>query len=106
MKNTPVPSQIVQDKFKESGLSSIGGASIREIKRLIDTIEHDSNVEFIRMEMGIPGLPPSKIGTDAQIAALQKGVAAKYPDIQGIPELKQQISSFVKNFMNVVVSPA
>ncbi len=59
-KNTPVPAQIVQDKIKESGLSSVGGASIREIKKLVDTIEQTSNVEFIRMEMGIPGLPPSK----------------------------------------------
>lgn len=105
MKNTPVSSKIIQDKIKENGLSSVGAASIREIKKLVDTIEQASNVEFIRMEMGIPGLPPSKIGTDAQIAALQKGVASKYPDIQGIPQLKQQISSFVKNFMNIDVSP-
>ncbi|MBU1369700.1 MAG: pyridoxal phosphate-dependent aminotransferase, partial [Bacteroidetes bacterium] len=37
---------------------------------------------------------------------LRKGVAAKYPDIQGIPELKQEISNFVKNFMNINVSPS
>ncbi|MBU1368603.1 MAG: pyridoxal phosphate-dependent aminotransferase, partial [Bacteroidetes bacterium] len=71
MKNTPVPSQIVKEKIKESGLNAVGNASIREIKKLVDTIEQASGVEFIRMEMGIPGLPPSKIGVDAQVEALR-----------------------------------
>ncbi len=105
MHQTPVPSEIVKAKIKENGLQKVGTASIREIKKLVDTIENASGVKFIRMEMGIPGLPPSKIGVDAQVEALRKGVAAKYPDIQGIPELKEQISSFVKNFMNIHVSP-
>ena len=105
MHQTPVPSEIVKAKIKENGLQKVGTASIREIKKLVDTIENASGVKFIRMEMGIPGLPPSKIGVEAQVEALRKGVAAKYPDIQGIPELKEQISSFVKNFMNIQVSP-
>ncbi|HOI33398.1 MAG TPA: pyridoxal phosphate-dependent aminotransferase, partial [Bacteroidales bacterium] len=105
MHQTPVPSEIVKAKIKDNGLQKVGTASIREIKKLVDTIEKASGVKFIRMEMGIPGLPPSKIGIDAQVEALRKGVAAKYPDIQGIPELKEQISNFVKNFMNISVSP-
>ena len=105
MHQTPVPSEIVKAKIKENGLQKVGTASIREIKKLVDTIENASGVKFIRMEMGIPGLPPSKIGVEAQVEALRKGVAAKYPDIQGIPELKEQISSFVKNFMNIQISP-
>ncbi len=36
-----------------------------------------------------------------EIEALQKGVASKYPMIEGIPELKNEISRFVKNFLNV-----
>lgn len=105
MHQTPIPSEIVKAKIKENGLQKVGTASIREIKKLVDTIENASGVKFIRMEMGIPGLPPSKIGVEAQVEALRKGVAAKYPDIQGIPELKEQISSFVKNFMNIQISP-
>jgi aspartate/methionine/tyrosine aminotransferase len=105
MKNTIIPTEIVQQKFKESGLPCIGKASIREIKRLIDNIESASGIPFVRMEMGIPGLPPAKIGVEAQIEALRKGVAAIYPDIQGIPELKSEISRFVKNFMNIDIKP-
>lgn len=53
--------------------------------------------------MGVPGLPASKIGTDAEINALKKGVANTYPDIEGITELKREISRFVKLFLDIDV---
>ena len=105
MKDTPINSEIVIQKIKESGLRNVGQGSIREIKRLIDNIETASGEKFIRMEMGVPGLPPTQIGVDAQKAALDRGVAAIYPDIFGIQPLKYEISRFVKNFLDVDVSP-
>ena len=36
MKNTPIPAEIVDKKVAESGISSVGKASIREVKRLIN----------------------------------------------------------------------
>ncbi len=105
MISTPIPAEIVQQKILESGLPSIGNASIREIKKLVDNIETASGQKFIRMEMGIPGLPPAQIGVDGQIEALRKGVAAIYPDIHGIPMVKNEISRFVKLFMNIDVNP-
>jgi aspartate/methionine/tyrosine aminotransferase len=104
MKSTPIDYQIVSDKIKASGLKSVGTSSIREIKKLVDEIEKESGEKFIRMEMGIPGIPPEKLGVAGQIEALKNGVAAKYPDIQGIPELKSEISQFVKLFMDVDVN--
>jgi hypothetical protein len=59
-----------------SGLNNLANASIREIKRLVDLIEADSGQKFVRMEMGIPGLPALQVGVDAQIQALKDGVAA------------------------------
>jgi len=106
MKDTPINAGIVSQKLKESNLKSIGKASIREIKRLVDTIEQSTGDRFIRMEMGIPGLPPVAIGTKAEIEALKKGVAAIYPDIHGIPQLKKEISRFVKLFIDIDVNPA
>jgi len=105
IKNTPIDYDIVSQKIKESGLTEVGSASIREIKKLVDNIEKESGKKFIRMEMGIPGLPPAEVGVKAEIAALEKGVAAIYPDIHGIPELKNEISRFAKNFINVDISP-
>jgi aspartate/methionine/tyrosine aminotransferase len=104
-KNTPIDYQIVSQKIKESNLDSPGKASIREIKKLIDDIENATGEKYIRMEMGVPGLPPTKVGVDAEIEALKKGVAAIYPDIYGIQPLKVEASRFAKLFMNIDVDP-
>jgi len=101
---TPIGYSIVSQKIKEAHLLSVGKASIREIKRLVDTIEQATGEKYIRMEMGIPGLPPVQIGIDAEIEAHKNGVAAIYPDIHGIPILKKEISRFVKLFMNIDVN--
>lgn len=105
MMNTPIDSDIVSQKINASTIKEVGKASIREIKRLIDEIEAATGEKYIRMEMGIPGLPPNKYGVEAQIEALQNGVAAIYPDIQGIPVLKNEIALFVKNFLDIDVNP-
>lgn len=102
---TPIDYDIVTGKIREMNLPGIGKASIREIKRLIDNIEKESGKKYVRMEMGIPGMKPSSIGTEAEIEALRNGVAAIYPDIDGTPELKKEISNFVKNFMDIDVRP-
>lgn len=104
MKNTPIDYQTVTQKISESPIESVGKASIRDIKKLVDQIEAATGEKYIRMEMGIPGLPPSQIGIEAEIEALRRGVPAIYPDIFGIAPLKKEISRFVKNFLNVDVS--
>ncbi len=105
MNNTPINYEVVKRKIEESELPNIGKASIREIKKLIDGIEQETGEKYIRMEMGIPGLPAAQVGIEAEIAALKKGVASIYPDIQGIPELKKESSRFVKLFLDVDVDP-
>ncbi len=106
MKKTPINYEIVLQKIEESKLPSVGRASIREIKRLIDNIENASGEKFIRMEMGVPGLPPTQVGIEAEIAALRAGVAAIYPDIDGIAPLKAEVSKFAKMFLNIDVNPS
>lgn len=104
-KNTPINYDIVTQKINESKLENVGTASIREIKRLVDNIEKATDEKFVRMEMGIPGLPATQIGIEAEIEALKSGVASIYPDIFGIPQLKSEASRFVKLFMNIGVNP-
>jgi aspartate/methionine/tyrosine aminotransferase len=104
-KSTPISSEIVNQKIALNKIPNVGKASIRVIKCLVDDIEKETEEKFIRMEMGIPGLPPSQIGVNAEIEALKNGVAALYPDIHGIPKLKNEISRFVKLFLNVNVDP-
>lgn len=96
---------MVNGRVHDVGLESLKRASIREIKKVVDLLEEQTGLEFVRMEMGIPGLPPLQVGVDAQIAALKRGVASIYPDIQGVPELKTEITRFVKLFLNIDVQP-
>ncbi|MAZ94217.1 MAG: aminotransferase [Lentimicrobiaceae bacterium] len=103
MKQTPINFDIVSNKIIESGIQSVGKASIREIKKLVDNIENATGDKYIRMEMGVPGLPPLEVGVQGQIDALKKGVASIYPDISGIKPLKHEISRFVKMFMDIDV---
>lgn len=101
--DTPIPAAVVNKYVKQMNLENVGKASIREIKRLVDLIEADTGQHYIRMEMGIPGLKPTEIGVRAEKEALDNGVAAIYPDIDGIPGLKKEISRFVKLFVGIDV---
>ncbi|MGB5288254.1 MAG: pyridoxal phosphate-dependent aminotransferase [Ignavibacteriaceae bacterium] len=105
MNDTPINYEVVSKKINDSRIDNIGKASIREIKKLIDDIEKETGERFVRMEMGIPGLPAAQVGVQAEIEALKKGIANTYPDIQGIPQLKQEASRFVKLFLNINVNP-
>ncbi len=104
--NTPVNYEVVRSKLDEIiGEADIGRASIREIVKLVNHIERETGIEYIRMEMGVPGLPPAAIATEAEKRALDKGVASLYPNIEGIYELKSETSRFVKLFMDLDVDP-
>mgnify|MGYP006285110973 CR=1 FL=1 len=98
---TPIDQKIVRKEIDRMGLDSLGLASIRELNRIVNNIETATGAQFIRMEMGVPGLAPPKIAVDAEIAALKQGVGSKYPPFDGIPQLKTEISAFVKNFVDV-----
>src|SRR6056297_1034197 len=102
---TPIDRNVVEQKIQESGLEQIGQASLREIVKLVNEIEKATGERYIRMEMGVPGLKPPAEAIEGEIEALQAGVASKYPMIEGVDELKKEISRFVKNFMNIEVDP-
>ncbi len=103
-KNTPIDYEVVHAKIKESGLDDLGQGTIREIVKIVNKVEAETGKKYIRMEMGVPGLEPPEIGINAEIAALKRGVASKYPMIEGVPELKKEVSRFIKLFLDVEVS--
>ena len=105
MRQTPINKEIIDEGIRRNGIQDFSKATIREVKMVAGNAEKETGVEFIKMEMGIPGLPAAKAGVEAQIKALQDGIASMYPDIQGYPELKKQASRFVKAFINVDIAP-
>ena len=103
MQNIPFDRALVDEIVAKNKIKSVGAASIREVKKIIDDVEAATGEKFVRMEMGIPGLPAVQIGVDAEIEALKNGCAAIYPDIYGTKELKHETARFVKNFLDVEV---
>ena len=105
MRNTPIERKLIDETIEAFQIADFGKATIREVKAIAAKAEAESGIEFIKMEMGVPGLPPSAVGVKAEIEALQKGIASLYPDINGLPALKEEASRFIKAFINVDLQP-
>ena len=105
MRPTPINKELIDNTIREHGIQDFAKATIREVKGVAAHAEKESGVEFIKMEMGIPGLPAAQVGVDAQIKSLQDGIAHSYPDIQGLPALKEAASEFVKAYIGVDINP-
>ena len=54
---TPIKKEIVDKLVENLGIRDFAKATIREVKQVAAMAEKESGVEFIKMEMGIPGLP-------------------------------------------------
>ena len=100
---TLIPEELVKETIKKCGIKKVGEANIRELVKLVNSIEKETGIKFIRMEMGVPGLEVSEIAIEAEYEALKKGVASKYPIIDGIDILKKEFSRFLKLFLDIEV---
>ncbi len=103
MRQTPINAEIVQNIIDQFKLPDFGKATIREVVAMTNMAEKQSGQKYVRMEMGVPGLPPSQVGVDAEIEALKQGVASIYPQLDGLPQLKEEASRFIKAFIDVDV---
>lgn len=106
MQNNIIDQQLLETKLSESAIHDMQDASIRDVVKVANLLEKASGYSFIRMEMGVPGLPPSRIGTEAEIEALKLGVAQFYPMLEGYPSLSEEAARFIQNFIDVRIQPA
>lgn len=104
MDNIPISTDIIKELILSTGINP-KTASIREIVHIVNLLEKKTGISFVRMEMGVPGLPAPTIGINAEIAALKSGAASVYPDIAGLHSLKEETSRFIKLFLNIDVNP-
>lgn len=102
----PFKQDVVDGILSDLNIKQIGSATIRQTVAVSKKLEEATGQSFIHFEIGAPGIPACKIGVEAQKAALDRGVANIYPDINGIPELKNAASRFVKAFLDVDVAPS
>lgn len=98
---TPVSTEQLRSEMACMNIDNVAAATIRQIVELSRRLERHLGLPFVHLEMGNPGLPASPIGIEAERAALLRGIASQYPNIAGIPELKQSASDFVKAFIDI-----
>ena len=93
------------EEMKATGIVNISSATIRQISALASRLERHLGEPFVHLEMGNPGLPASAIGIEAETAALRDGIANTYPNIAGMPALKDNGSRFLKAFLDIDIPP-
>src|SRR5574344_679006 len=86
MTQIPIKKETIDKVAAANKISNPGKASIREVRKMIQDVEKETGIRFVKMEMGIPGLPAAQVGVNAQIEALKNGVASIYPEIYGTPD--------------------
>ena len=105
MGRLPIDRSVLDSALERMDIADIAQATIRQSGDIARILENETGTEFLHLEMGVPGLPPEKAGVEAECRALQSGVASQYPNMFGIPELKQQASRFIRAFLDVGVAP-
>lgn len=104
MKKVPFDKETVAEICSSLDIQ-IPNASIREMNALINQLETRFDTRFIRMEIGVPGLPAHKAAVEAEAKYLRSGVANTYAPFEGIPELKRAGADFARAFMDLDISP-
>ena len=101
----PFDRSCLRSALERMDIADIAQATIRQSGDIARTMERDTGVEFLHLEMGVPGLPPERAGVEAECAALRAGVASQYPNMFGIPELKEAASRFLRAFLDIEIAP-
>ena len=101
----PINKQVYDSLLEQMGILDIASATIRQSGSIARSLEDQCQVEFLHLEMGVPGLPPMREGVDAEKKALDAGVASQYPNMYGTPNLKENASRFLKAYLDIDVAP-
>lgn len=97
----PVDRDTLDKLMSELGIADITKATIRQIVSLSGRLESIAGEPCVHLELGNPGIPASSIGIEAECEALRNGIPGRYPDIAGLPALKEAGSRFIKAFLGV-----
>lgn len=100
----PINDQDFQSAVDKLMIMDVAGATIRQIVSLAHELEARTGESMIHLEIGNPGLEAERIGVEAEMAALDRGIANQYPPIQGANELKQAGQRFLKRFLDIDIS--
>ena len=102
-----IPQKMFDEQLAAMDIENFAQATIRQVGAVggARVMETQTGMEFLHLEMGVPGLPPETVGVEAEQQALAQGHASIYPSITGIAPLKSEASRFVKAFLDIDVAP-
>ena len=86
--NIPLKKQHLEEIFNETGFNS-ENLSIRETNRLATIINEKHNIEFVRMEMGIPNIPTPNIAKIADLDVVKIIIAINVDTIKKLINLRK-----------------
>lgn len=101
----PITETQLEAAISKLEIQDITTATIRQIVALAKELENMSGESYLHLEIGNPGLMAEQAGVEAECKALKDGVANTYPDISGIPAIKEAGSQFVKAFLDLNIPP-
>lgn len=102
---TLIDKALIESAMHQMEVEKFEDLSIRQLVSLVKSCEKATGEEFIHFEIGVPGLPASQVGIDAQKEALDGGVASVYPSLEGEPALKEAAAKFVRAIIGAELEP-
>ena len=103
--NKPLSETVLLQHMQEMYINEVSSATIRQAVSLAAKLEYILGEPFSHLEIGVPGIPACREGVEAQKRALDEGIASVYPNIEGLPALKNAAAKFVKAFVGIDVDP-
>ena len=99
----PLSRKELESAMGKLGINDIADATIRQISALASFLEEQAGEKMIHLEIGNPGLPANALGVETEREVLRRGIANQYPNIAGVPRLKENGSRFLKAFLDIDV---
>jgi aspartate/methionine/tyrosine aminotransferase len=97
------PTGIVEQALRQAGID-FQQLDIQELWKQIDDLEKKLGLKYVRMDFGVPGLPPPQGALWTQLQVIANEAAPKtYPPAAGLNELKLATSEFLKHFLKLEV---
>lgn len=95
----------VEKKVRVLGWQN-GHFHIEEFCSMVDLLEQDKDLPFVRMDFGVPGLSPLRECLDGhQMAIITGHIPRGYPPHSGASQLKDALASFISKRLNNVFLP-
>ena len=98
--------EAISEACKVNNVRDLSSATIGESVLVAQYLEKKYGIPLIRMDQGSPSISINRYGQEEEKRAIDSGIGNTYPPADGIPELKNAASRFIKAFMNIDLAPA